>query len=249
MKPSIKRRAPCGTILAAVCAAALAAGCATMGTADRDALTDGLRSENALMKGRITLLQRENSVLKDETSVRRKEAGEQRSRIERLEADIQALKTQFARDIELRETRTKALEQQNEVLKKESSGKIQELTRLNGEIQKTLESELKRLNEEIAKNSAAWNGERESMKNEGARKELAFSKEIDTLRKESSQKDEEIAAGKTARAEQDARIKKLTQDLESGNDAVGRLEKLVAEMKGRLKDMEPIRGDGAKPEK
>jgi len=196
--------------------------------------TEQLRSENALLKGRATLLQRENSVIKDENLQRKKDMGEQRARIERLEADVASLREQYARDLALRDTRYKSLEQQNEVLKKESSDKIRDLTRLNSEIQKGLEDELKRVNEEAAKNRDAWNTERETLKKDGAQKEFTLQKQMDAIKKETAAKEEEIASQKTLISEQQAKLDRAGKEIESGKDALARLEKLVAELKERL---------------
>ncbi|HDP80762.1 MAG TPA: hypothetical protein ENN21_07960, partial [Spirochaetes bacterium] len=146
--------------------------CATTNGVKSREYNERLKAENSLMKKRLALLERENDVLKTENLQYKKNLQQLEAQVEKLRADLASLTEKYTKDIALHEAGRRNLEEKNAILEKESTEKIQELTRLNRELEKKLGDELKRLNEQMALQAAGFNKEREAFKTESARREF-----------------------------------------------------------------------------
>lgn len=239
--------------------------CATVEGKDYARLNERLNAENRLMKNRLAMLERENSVYRDENLQYKRDLQQLRASIEKLQGDLASLNEHYKKDIALRDGQLQSLTQKNEILAKESSQKIQELTQLGRDIELKLGNEIKRLNEEMARQQGAFNQEREAVKNENARKEFDLGKIIDDQKKLIIAKDTDNASLKTqnsalvlkfdeavkalARRDADAaamadkinelggRLDAAMKDLDAKNSMVLRLQKQTDELNARIQSI------------
>jgi hypothetical protein len=182
--------------------------------------------ENSLTKKRLILAERENAVLKDENLQCKNDNRQLSARIEKLGADITALDERYKKDIALWESQNQALQQKNAVLAKESSEKIRELSELNRATESRLGGEISRLNDELRKLQELYAREREAVRNENARRELALSRRLKLLK--GSRR-----TGRPKRLTQNGAFRDRTalrRDYESGREQGAQLKEREAEM-------------------
>jgi chromosome segregation ATPase len=189
--------------------------CASSGRSGNGPATEQLRAENSLIKKRLILAERENAVLKDENLQCKSDNRQLAARIEKLTADIAALDERYRKDIALRENQYQALQQKNAVLSKESSEKIRELSELNRAIESRLGGEIARINEEMRRLQESFTKERETVRNENTRRELALAREIESLKKLAEGREAEAASLKTALSALEQRFEERSKEAEA----------------------------------
>jgi len=220
--------------------------CASVGGASYQQLAEQLKSENSLMKGRLVLLQRENHVLRNENLLGKKEIQNLGARIEKLAADIESLREKHRGELALKEGQIQDMLKKNEILRQESSQKIQELMQLAKDIELRLGNEAKRLGAELSKQQESFNGEREKLRTEAAGREFALSKEIEALKKAIAMRDGEIAGLKSVQSELRLGIDERTRLLEEQRKQISALEKAIEELKAKTAAIDTQREDDKK---
>ena len=220
--------------------------CASVGGASYQQLAEQLKSENSLMKGRLVLLQRENHVLRNENLLGKKEIQNLGARIEKLAADIESLREKHRGELALKEGQLQDMLKKNDILRQESSQKIQELMQLAKDIELRLGNEAKRLGAELSKQQESFNGERERLRTEAAGREFALFKEIEALKKALAMKDGEIAGLKSVQSELRLGIDERTRLLEEQRKQISALEKAIEEWKAKAAAIDKQREDDKK---
>ena len=169
---------------------AVTAGCTTATTQERDRLI----SQNKVYEKRSLLLERENSVLKQETSQAIQNLHSAETHLEKAQADIVILRRKYEADTALLRSRADSMAKQNALLKKESSEKIFQLTEQNKAAEKKFSEEIQRLNSEMKTLGESFAMEREALKTEFARKEFEYSGKLIKLSGEILEKDRKITS-------------------------------------------------------
>jgi hypothetical protein len=177
-------------IIPAIITLFTAAGCTTATTQERDRLI----SQNKIYEKRSLLLERENSVLKHESSQVIQNLHSAEAHLEKAEADIIILRKKYDADTAILRSRADVMATQNALLQKESSEKISQLTEQNREREKKFSEDIQRLNNEIKTLSETFASEREALKTEFARREFEYSGKINRLDSEILEKDRKITS-------------------------------------------------------
>jgi len=209
--------------------------CETVNGSRYQDLNEQLRAENSLMKNRLTLLQRENSILEDENFQKKKEIQQLNSKVEKLTSDLLSFKDKYQKDIALRETQYNNLEKKYSIMEKESLARIQDLTALNKNMETKLTLEIKQLNNTIKNLQDAFSKEREIMRNERMQKELAMSRQIEELKKSIDGKEGEIASQKTSLSELSLKLKEGEKSINEKEKAMLNLENENTYLKEKIK--------------
>ncbi|HSV96119.1 MAG TPA: hypothetical protein VLM75_04195 [Spirochaetota bacterium] len=226
-----------GTGLAVLACIGMCA-CASSGKTGTAPGTEQLRAENILIKKRLVLVERENAVLKDENLQFKSDVRQLAARVEKLTADIAAREDRYRKDIALKESQHQALQQQNAVLSKESSEKIRELMELNGATESRLSGEIAGLNDEMRKLQESFSKEREAVRNDNAKRELALSREIEALKKLAVVKEAEAASLKTALASLEQRFEEKWKDSEAKERELRNREQEIRHLKEKTDAMQ-----------
>lgn len=233
-----KNRRMKANVIMALCACACA--CASQPKTAGMPGTEQLRAENSLIKKRLILAERENAVLKDENLQCKNDNRQLSARIEKLGADIAALDERYKKDIALRDSQNQALQQKNAVLAKESSEKIRELSELNRATESRLGGEISRLNDELRTLQESYTKEREAVRNENAQRELALSREIESLKRLAAGREAEAASLRTALSVIEQRCEEITKVAENRErelkEREGELQKLRERIDALLKE-------------
>lgn len=214
------------------------ASCPMVNSSKPEKLDDWLKAENNMMKKRLILLERENSVLTDENGQYKADIHSQSEKIEKLTQEIESLRDQYRKDINQLDSQVKGLAEQNTVLQKESAQKIKELLQINKDNELKHADEIKRLNAEMVKQRDLFDQERTAMKNETAQKETACMQNIDELKSQIKNKDAVISSQKASYIEQSQRLEEMSKELQSKNKSVQLLEEQVNDLRRRLKIVE-----------
>ena len=155
-------------VIIAVCA--LTISCATTSSQEKDRLI----SQNKLSGKKILLLERENSILKNETAQTRENLHTVEAHLEKVESDNSVLKKKYNEDTALLNSQIANIRKQNEIIKKENDEKIRMLTELNVSQEKKFTGEISRLNAEMKLMGESFGNERETLKKDFAHKESEY---------------------------------------------------------------------------
>ncbi len=208
--------------------------CSSSGKNGTAPLAEQLRAENSLVKKRLVLAERENAVVKDENLQCKSDGRQLAARVEKLTADIAALEDRYRKDIALRESQYQTLQQKNAVLSKESSEKIRELSELNRSTESKLGGEIARLNDEIRKLQESFTKERETVRNDNAKRELSLSREIEALKQLVADKEAEAASHKTALAAFERRFEEKSKEAETKEIELKNREQDIRHLKEKI---------------
>jgi hypothetical protein len=143
-----------------------------------------IESENNILRNRLTLVERRNAVLEDETISLRETARNQDARIAALEAEKAAQKEAHTKEMRLAESRYTNLNSRYELLTKESDRRIKELTELSKKIELDYEARLRTHNEESTRKQAESLAALEDERRKASAREAALQREIDLLKRE-----------------------------------------------------------------
>lgn len=212
------KNSPVSLFVFLVCVVSGYLSCSTMGGRECLEQNRQLKSENALMGSSLKMLKRENSVIREENIDYKRTLNQSIARVESLGSEIKSLKEKHLRDISLWKNRLASAVAENDILKKESSEKIRELTELKNTIEARLSAEVAGLNDIIRKNEQERGKEREDLKKQLADREYVLANEIEEMKKAVAQKESEIAdwTGKN---------RDLSQQVRNAQDRIEALEK------------------------
>jgi len=220
--------------------------CATVENKKCLEINDHLKSENRLLQKRLSLLQRENSVYKQENLQYKKNLDTKSAEVEKLESELRSIRERFEKDIALWEKKYENLREKNMILERESSEKIQELTRLNRQLEDKLGGDIRRLAEESQKKDETFGEEREQLKKDFARREFDRLKQIEDLKKS-------ISELQRQNAEMEAKIndfilgqEEARRELKEKDARIQELEAMVASLRKAVEE-EKRSEKGAKP--
>lgn len=156
---------------------------------DRGSVDEWLKSEHSLIKKRVTSLERENSVLA-------KENEDQAERIEKLQSSIKVLqseigdwKVKYLRDTETLSAELNKLLDEKTSLENERAEKILELEAIRESDRQRYEAEIEALNDQLAQQRDAFSQERENIRNECVKKQVALDQRIEGLGRDLASRD------------------------------------------------------------
>ena len=142
---------------------------------------DTLMSENILIKKKVQMLEREHAVVTAENRQYKRDLDGMKAKIESLQQEIKGLEEKSRSESELAAVRYRNLEQRSAIAEKEAAGRIQELTRINTELEKKYTAEVTRLVTEMKTRDENWAREKETLKGDIARREFELSGNISRL--------------------------------------------------------------------
>jgi len=185
------------------------------------------KAENRVMKQNITLVVRENSILKEENIQYKSETGKLKAKVKLLESEIQSLNKKHEQDIALLDEKYDNLNKQNQILIQESSTRIRELTDTNKEIEERMTKEITRLSGNIRDQEEKFNNERAGIETAFSAKEQEYQKELAQLKKDILSGVMEIESLKSKLTESEA-------DLKSAKAALNKQLELNRELKNKI---------------
>ena len=209
---------------------AVAVSCASVRPSQSGDLDEYLKSENSRMKKRITSLERDNSVLDKENRKLAQENAQQYERIQGLGKEVETWKARHEQDLAQMQGRLDSLVLEKAVLEKQSTEKIQELTRLNEEEKARHKTEVQGLNAMSAQQAEAFDRERDALRSELTAKETVL-----------SQQSQQLQAASRGAAEQARKIQALSRELEEKGVLVRKLEDETRSLRERLQAAETAR--------
>ena len=169
-----------------------------------------LLAENSILKKRLPLIERENDVLSKENSQYRSKINELESRIKQLDLELATLNTKYANDMAAGAEEVRNLQQSIENIEKENAARMEQLQAMNTDLEKKRVHEVQALTEQIARQKASFNQEREHVALENAQRASKLSAEIDNLNKAIKNKELELSSYKLAIGEISARLGEAT---------------------------------------
>ncbi len=238
-----------GIICAGFSSLLLLCACATSGGSRCGEIKDNLESENILMKRNLVLIERENSVIREENLSYKRDLQTKTALAEKLEEDIKSLTDKYKKDISLWEQKYGNLMDKNKILEKESSEKIREMTALNKDLEIRLGNQIKKLNEDMQKKEQEHHGEKEKMKTDFAQREFNLQKDIEEMKRTLKGKDEEIATLKSQNIQMQGQIAEHGKTVAALNAQIGKLESALRDLKAKIEALEKEKGAAAPKEK
>ncbi len=211
--------------------------CATYIHADGRGEIEKIKSQNHIIRNRLILIERRNSIVEEENIARIREIQEKQAQYENLAAEKKALLEKSASDMHLMNEKYRNLEEKSRILEKESSRKIQDMALLNRNLEGTLGSKILMLNEEIKKRELNFGNEMERIKKEHARNVYELSIKAEELKKTISNDDDIIHSLDLDLSELSGRIKKLSGELMNKNDIIRGLIDLSGAGKDREEEL------------
>jgi hypothetical protein len=182
--------------------------CSCAGMDSRD--LDKTVSENTVLKRKVTLLERENSVIRRENNDTASLLKKSDASLEKTESDFSAFKIKYAEETKLLNNKYDNYKKRSELQIKENDGRIKLLTEQNSLLEKTLTERVKTLSEEIRKNTEKFNAEREKMKKDFAKSESEFLKKLEGEHSIAEARDKEISELKQSVAALTEKIKNIS---------------------------------------
>jgi chromosome segregation ATPase len=204
-------------------------------------LNDNLTSENILMKKKITLMEREGGVLKEENLLYKRDLQQRMAEVEHLVNEIKSLKQKYDNDTALWNSRYLNIVEKNKILEKESSEKIKELSELNRQLEARLGEEIRRLTGEMAVREKGHATEMEQIKSQFAAREFTLLKEIEEFKKQISTRDAEIASLKSKNSEQSLAIAVSKEKIDELNKLLTKLDIDFKTLQNRMAEFEKAR--------
>lgn len=205
----------------------LPVSCRSVIISDDSNLNEQIKAENRIMKQNLTLVIRENRVLKDENIQYKDETGRLKTRVKLLDSEMGSLKKKYDQDIALLNEKYDNLNKKNMILEQESSSKIQELVAVNKTMEEKMGGEIKTLNENIRKQEEKFNRERAAIETAFSSKELEYQKQLSQLKQEILTANIEMESLKSKLAESKA-------NLESANDWLAKKEEMNQNLKKQV---------------
>lgn len=208
----------------------LLVSCRSVIISDERNLNEQIKAENRIMKQNLTLVIRENRVLKDENIQYKDETGRLKTRIKLLESEMGSLKKKYDHDAALLNEKYDNLNKKNMILEQESSSKIQELIAVNKSMEENLGGEIKTLNENIRKQEEKFNKDRAAIETDFSTRELEYQKQLALLKQEILTANVEMESLKSRLAESKA-------DLASANDGLAKKEEMNQDLKKQVESL------------
>ncbi len=210
-------------------------------------------AENSMMKKRLSLIERESDVLKKESQQHRTKIQELETENKQLSVELTSLNEKYLSDMADAEEQIDYLQQTITKIEKENSDHIDELLAENKALGEKRSRENLAFQEQIAKQKATFNQERELKMQESARRELNLSTQLNALDKKIAEKELEISTLKQAVSDLSAKLdaanalaKKLTNDRAAALaelESVKAASKITAETNSL--ELESIKADNA----
>lgn len=205
----------------------LPVSCRSVSMFDDKNVVDQIKAENRIMKQNLTLVIRENRVLKDENIQYKDETGRLKTRVKLLDSEMGSLKKKYDQDVALLNEKYDNLNKKNMILEQVSSSKIQELSAVNKAMEEKMGGEIKTLNENIRKQEENFNRERAAIETAFSSKELEYQKQLAQLKQEILSANVEMESLKSKLAESKA-------SLESANDGLLKMEEMNKDLRKQV---------------
>jgi chromosome segregation ATPase len=201
--------------------------CSSVNISPDGNVNEQLKAENRIMKNNLTLVVRENSVLKNENIQYKDNNNKLKARAKLLESEIVSLNKKHEQDIALLTEKYENLSKKNFILEQESSTKIQELTTVNKALEEKLSGEITLLNENMRKQDEKFNKERAAIETAFSSKELQYQKELAQLKKDILTSGMEMESLKSKLAESNANLESARTELLKREGINRELEKKI----------------------
>lgn len=140
-----------------------------------------LKAEHALAARRMVMIERSNTVINNENIAYKKRIQETEAHLEKVQADYNAFVQKHNAEIARLTNDYNNLISKIKILEQSSGQKIQELSRLNKELQERTSTEIKKLNDEMKKMSDQFSIEREAIKKASAQTEYILTQKNERL--------------------------------------------------------------------
>lgn len=171
-----------------------------------------LESENHLIRKRLIAVERRNSILEEENIKHKKDNRDLKASIENLRAEIKSHIEKHKGDERMWAQRHENIMKKNEILEKESSEKLKEMSDLNKKIESDLRLQISQLGEEMSKKERAAAKFLEDEKKGAAAREFDLSSQLEKNKKELLKRDEMILGLEERVKRRDAKISALEDD-------------------------------------
>lgn len=148
-----------------------------------------LRSENSLMKKRITSLERENAVLAKENTDQLKMLRNLQAKILALQSEVGDWKVKYLGETETLSGELRDLQEAKASLEEESAEKMQELEAVHESDRRRYEAEIEMLNQQLSRQTEAFDRERESIRSETVKEKGDLARRIEDLGKDIASRD------------------------------------------------------------
>jgi len=165
---------------------------------DDQPFNNRLSAENSMMKKRLPLIERENDVLNKENLQHKAKIQDLETQMRHLGLELTCLREKYANDMAKAEEQISSLQETIQKIETESDQRIEALNALNKALETKLAREVKTLNEQIEMQRAAFNQEREQIKQENAKRESNLVSQLNDLKKTIAPKELEISSLKKA---------------------------------------------------
>ncbi len=172
--------------------------CSAIVKDSRQPFNNKLMAESSMMKKRLPLIERECAVLEKENQLHKIKIQELEARNAQLDEVLASQKETYANDMAAGEAQISSLQETIQQQELENSRKVEELIARNKDLEEKMMKENLALHEQITKQKKAFAQEREQMMQDGAKKELALTTEVDHLEQQLAPKEREIASLKLA---------------------------------------------------
>lgn len=208
----------------------LPVSCRSVIISDDRNLNEQIKAENRIMKQNLTLVIRENRVLKDENIQYKDETGRLKTRVKLLDSEMGSLKKKYDQDIALLNEKYDNLNKKNMILEQESSSKIQELVAVNKAMEEKMGGEIKTLNENIRKQEEKFNKDRAAIETAFSTRELEYQKQLAQLKQEILTANIEMESLKSKLAESKA-------ELETANNGLAKKDEMNLSLKKQVESL------------
>ncbi|MDY0292488.1 MAG: hypothetical protein RBR02_09165 [Desulfuromonadaceae bacterium] len=172
------------------------------GNGSRGVNSEQLLAENRMMKKRLSLIEREDDVLKKENRQHRIRVQELEAQNRELGQELDIMKEKHAIEMLISEEQSSALKTTLEKVKNEASERMYTLIAENKALAEQIARERRFFNDQINTVKAAANEQREEIIQAKTQRELALAAELDALSKKLEAKQKEILLLKSVGAEQ-----------------------------------------------
>ncbi len=172
------------------------------GNGSRVINNEQLLAENRMMKKRLSLIEREDDVLKKENRQHRLRVQELETQNRELGQELDIMKEKHAIEMLISAEQSSSLKTTIEKVKHEASERIYSLIAENKALEEQIVRERRFFNDQINTIKAAGNEQREKIIQANTQRELALAAELDILSEKLEAKQKEILLLKSVGAEQ-----------------------------------------------
>jgi len=201
-----------------------------------------LESENHVLRRQLILIERRNGILEEENIQKKKIVRDYEAKLDNVTQELKAEKERFDREMSLLEKKYGNLKKKNEILEKQSSEKITELTELNRKLELDMTEKINKLNQDIRAMESSYSDQIEKLRKQSSETEYNLSLKIEELKKNIIEKDsvilnlesgmkkirEELAHSEADRTQKDTALKNSAAKVDEMSARIKELEEKIS---------------------